>query len=95
LLDFILQILSVHDTRKVKHFGTVVNLRPKPMFEQLFGFAQILGRTELIQVGKDTHDFGETVCLQNVEKLKGFHFETEFGIHAQEDEIGNLGTVQL
>jgi hypothetical protein len=95
LLDFILQILSIHDTGKVKHFGTVVNLRPKPMFEQLFGFAQILGCSELIQVGKDTHDFGKTVCLQNVEKLKGFHFKTEFGIHAQEDEIGNFGTVQL
>ena len=65
------------------------------MFEQLFGFAQILGRTELIEMGKYAHDFGETMCLQNVEKLKGFHFETEFGIHAQEDEIGNLGTVQL
>ncbi len=65
------------------------------MFQKLFGFAQILGCAELIEVSEYTHDFGETVCLQNVEKLECFHFKTEFGIHAQEDEIGNLGTVQL
>jgi hypothetical protein len=45
-------------------------------------------------MGKD-HDFGEAVCLQNVEKLESFHFETKITSTHKSDEIGNLGNVQL
>ena len=94
LLDFIFQVFSVHCPRKIKHFGPVVNFRPEAVFQQFLGLAQILGRPKLIEMRKDAHDFGESVRLQNVQKFKGFHFETKFGVDAQEHKIGNFGTVQ-
>mmetsp|Transcript_357 Transcript_357/g.651 ORF Transcript_357/g.651 Transcript_357/m.651 type:complete len:309 (+) Transcript_357:1351-2277(+) len=94
LLALVLEILSVDHPRKVKHLGPVVDLGPKPVLEELFGLAQVLRRLELIEVRKDTHDLWKAVRLQNVQEFKGLHLESKLGVDAQQDQIGNLGTVQ-
>lgn len=64
------------------------------MLEELFCFPEIFGRPELIQMSKDTHDFGETVRLQDVQKLKGLHLKAKLGVDAKEDQVGNFGAIQ-
>ena len=83
LLDFILEILSIHHPRKVKHFGTFINFRPEAVFEQFFGLAQVLGGAKLIEMRKDAHDLWESMSLQDIEEFKGFHFKAKLGVDAQ------------
>ena len=94
LFDFIFQVLAIDDTTEVEHFGSIVNVRPEPLFEEFFGFSQVFGCPELIQMSEDPHHFGETVRLQYVEEFKRFHFKAKFGIDAQQHQVGNFGTVQ-
>mmetsp|Transcript_43718 Transcript_43718/g.66013 ORF Transcript_43718/g.66013 Transcript_43718/m.66013 type:complete len:203 (-) Transcript_43718:385-993(-) len=94
LLDFILQVLAIDASGEVKHLGSVINLGPKAVLEELFCFAEILHCLELVKVRKNAHDFGETVCLQHVEKLKGLHLEAVLGVHHQQHEVSHFGQVQ-
>ena len=64
-------VATVEDTREVEQFCTLINLRPEPLFESLFGCTKNGGFLDEVQMSEDADDFGEAMGLQDVQKLKG------------------------
>ena len=98
----------MNQSRQVKQLCSIIHLRPETALHTLLCFAQLSVRLELIQVCKYTHHAWETVCLQDVQKLKGFlqkrqrksdkngrayHLETEASVNDQQNQIGDLCTI--
>ena len=42
---------------------------------------------------EDADDLWKAVSLQDVEKLEGFHLETEARVNKKQNKVGNLGDV--
>ena len=65
-------VAAVEDAREVEELCALVDLRPEALLEGLFGVFECRGFFDEVEVGEDADDFGETVRLEDVEKLEGF-----------------------
>ncbi len=86
---------TLFERAEIEQLGTGVDIRPKAVLQDLLRAPQLLVDFERVEVGEHTHNFGEAVDLQNVEKLKSLHLKAESSIDEQEHEIGNCRGVEL
>ena len=63
------------------HITHLVYLCPETLLELLLGFLQGLVFLHHVQMGENAHHPRKSVHLQDVQKLKGLHFEAEACIY--------------
>lgn len=78
--DFGVRIAAVEHARQVEELGTLVDLRPKTLFQGLLGSAEGCSLLNEVKVGEDADNFGEAMRLQDVEELECFLLEGQLQV---------------
>lgn len=85
--------LAIAKTGNIKHLGSLVNLRPETILQNLLCVLQGLVLLKSVKMGHNTKHTRESVRLDDIEELKGLHLEAKASIHHQQDKIGNLSKI--
>lgn len=59
--DLPVRITTVHDSAKVEHFGSIVDLRPEPVLQSLFLRFKCCRRLDEVEMRKNGDNLGKTM----------------------------------